>query len=315
MSQKLCGMAGGKASVSYLTVSTFVILGILLIARPYAAVAIAAFVVGLGAVYLRQLTGKKTKSALTADVFQEFELAKKTIVSHNVTIYRFNLPTPESVLGLPIGQHVSLCASIRQPDGTFKEISRSYTPISGDDQPGSFDLLIKTYPQGNMTQHLASMTVGQSIRARGPKGNFTYTSNMVRRLGMIAGGTGITPMLQIIDAIMRGRESGDQTEIDLIYANVTVEDILQSVILDKHAEDPGIRVHYVLDRPPEGWDGGIGYVTADMITRWLPGPAPDIKILLCGPPPMVAALKRTTEKLGYEKSRPISKLEDQVFAF
>lgn len=110
------------------------------------------------------------------------------------------------------------------------------------------------------------MTVGQSIRARGPKGNFTYTPNMVRRLGMIAGGTGITPMLQIIDAIVRGRESGDQTEIDLIYANVTVEDILQKVILDKHAEDPGIRVHYVLDRPPEGWDGGIGYVTADMIT-------------------------------------------------
>ncbi|KAL2687393.1 NADH-cytochrome b5 reductase [[Neocosmospora] mangrovei] len=235
--------------------------------------------------------------------------------STQVDSYRFKLPTPESTLGLPIGQHISIGAAIKQPDGIVKEIIRSYTPISGDHQPGYFDLLIKAYPKGNISQFVASLSIGQSIRVRGPKGAFTYTPNMVRRFGMIAGGTGITPMLQIMTAIVRGRSSGDRTEVDFIFANVTEEDILLKEELDKLVQDDGIRVRYVLDKPPHGWKGGVGYITADMITKWLPAPAPDVKILLCGPPPMVGSLKKVTESLGYQKARAVSKLEDQVFSF
>lgn len=94
-----------------------------------------------------------------------------------------------------------------------------------------------------------------------------YTPNMVRHFGMVAGGTGITPMLQIVRAVIRGRAAGDKTQIDLIFANVTPQDILLKEDLDAlAAEDSGFRVHYVLDKPPEGWTGGVGYVTADMIT-------------------------------------------------
>lgn len=109
--------------------------------------------------------------------------------------------------------------------------------------------------------------MGHSIRVRGPKGAFTYTPNMVRHFGMIAGGTGITPMLQVVKAIVRGRAAGDRTEVDLIFANVTDKDILLREDLDALAqEDKGFRVHYVLDKPPEGWTGGVGYVTADMVS-------------------------------------------------
>jgi len=267
----------------------------------------------LGAYNLWNLQVKKV---LKPDVFQEFELQEKTIISHNVAIYRFKLPSSNSVLGLPIGQHISIGAPLPQPDGTTKEIVRSYTPISGDHQPGYFDLLIKSYPQGNISKHMASLVVGQTIRVRGPKGAFVYTPNMVRHFGMIAGGTGITPMLQIIRAIVRGRADGDRTQVDLIFANVTPQDILLQEDLDALTkEDAGIRVHYVLDKPPENWTGGVGYVTAEMITNWLPKPADDVKILLCGPPPMVSGLKKATESIGYKKARPVSKLEDQVFAF
>ncbi|EJP66833.1 hypothetical protein ACQRIT_006134 [Beauveria bassiana] len=256
------------------------------------------------------------KKVLKPDVFQEFELQEKTVISHNVAIYRFKLPSSQSVLGLPIGQHISIGAPLPQPDGTTKEIVRSYTPVSGDHQPGFFDLLIKSYPQGNISKMMASLLVGQTIRVRGPKGAFVYTPNMVRHFGMIAGGTGITPMLQIIRAITRGRAAGDVTEVDLIFANVSPQDILLKEDLDAlAAEDKGIRIHYVLDNPPEGWTGGVGYVTADMITKYFPKPADDVKILLCGPPPMISGLKKATESLGYKKARPVSKLEDQVFAF
>ncbi|OIW33814.1 ferredoxin reductase-like protein [Coniochaeta ligniaria NRRL 30616] len=253
---------------------------------------------------------------LKPDVFREFELKEKTVISHNVAIYRFNLPSANSILGLPIGQHISIGAAIMQPDGSAKEIVRSYTPISGDHQPGYFDLLIKSYPTGNISKHMAGLAVGQTIRVKGPKGAFVYKPNMVRHFGMIAGGTGITPMLQVVRAIIRGRAAGDRTQVDLIFANVTPQDILLKEDLDAlAAEDKGFRIHYVLDKPPAGWTGGVGYVTADMITKWLPKPAPDVKILLCGPPPMISGLKKTTEALGYQKARPVSKLDDQVFAF
>jgi cytochrome-b5 reductase len=271
---------------------------------PYA-VALAA-VLGSWKVY-----SNADRKVLKPNQFQQFELKEKTILSHNTAIYRFKLPRPTDVLGLPIGQHISLAASI---DG--KEVVRSYTPISSDEDRGFFDVLIKSYPTGNISKHMASLMVGQTMRVKGPKGAMVYTPNMCRHIGMIAGGTGITPMLQIIKAISRGRETGDRTEVDLIFANVNPDDILLKEDLDALAKnDPKFRVYYVLNNPPANWTGGVGFVTADMIKSKLPAPASDVKIMICGPPPMVSAMKKATLEVGYEKARPVSKLEDQVFCF
>jgi len=75
-----------------------------------------------------------------------------------------------------------------------------------------------------MTQHLASMTVGQKIDIRGPKGTMQYSRSLAKQVGMIAGGTGITPMYQLIRAICE--DDSDNTQISLIYANNTEGDIL-----------------------------------------------------------------------------------------
>lgn len=160
-----------------------------------------------------------------------------------------------------------------QADGTTKEVVRSYTPVSGDHQSRYFDLLIKTYPQGKISRHMSSLERGEKIRIRGPKGAFIYTSNMVRLFGMIAGGTGITPMLQIVREIVRGCADGDKTEVDIIFDNVNSEDILLTEELDSLTQDTGVRAYYVLNNPPENWTGGVGFVTANMINvRYLPRP-------------------------------------------
>jgi cytochrome-b5 reductase len=253
------------------------------------------------------------RKVLKPNEFQTFELKEKTILSHNTAIYRFKLPRPTDTLGLPIGQHISLAATIA---GQPKEVVRSYTPVSSDEDKGYFDVLIKSYPTGNISKHVASLMVGQTMKVKGPKGAMVYTPNMVRHFGMIAGGTGITPMLQVVKAIIRGRELGDRTEVDLIFANVNPEDILLKEDLDAlAAKDSKFRVHYVLNNPPEKWSGGVGFVTADFIKDKFPAPASDVKVLVCGPPPMVAAMKKATESLGFSKARPVSKLEDQVFCF
>ncbi|KAJ9645692.1 NADH-cytochrome b5 reductase [Coniosporium tulheliwenetii] len=253
----------------------------------------------------------QARKVLKPNEFQEFELKEKTIISHNVAIYRFGLPRPIDILGLPIGQHISVAATIA---GQPKEVVRSYTPISSDETPGYFDLLIKSYPTGNISKHMASLMVGQTMKVKGPKGAMVYTPNMVRHLGMIAGGTGITPMLQIIKAIIRGRPRNggtDRTEVDLIFANVNPEDILLKEDLDALVrEDEGFRAHYVLNNPPEKWDGGVGFVTPDIIKVCKGYQDPDLR-----PAPMVSAMKKATESLGYEKPRPVSKLQDQVFCF
>ncbi|KAF2222427.1 NADH-cytochrome b5 reductase 1 [Elsinoe ampelina] len=268
-----------------------------------------------------QVFANKTKTVLNPTTFQTFPLTEKTNLSHNTAVYRFKLPSETSILGLPIGQHISLAATLDVTDPKSgktesREVVRSYTPISSDNDTGYFDLLIKSYPTGNISKHLTTLKIGDKMKVKGPKGAMVYTPNMVRHFGMIAGGTGITPMLQIIRAILRGRKSGDKTEVDLIFANVNEEDILLREDLDKLArEDKNFRVHYVLNNPPEGWKGGVGFVTPEMIKANLPAPAGDVKILICGPPPMVSAMKKATESLGYTKARPVSKLEDQVFCF
>lgn len=71
-------------------------------------------------------------------------------------------------------------------------------------------------------------------------------------------------MLQIIKAILRNPD--DNTQVDLIFANVNVEDILLKEDLDElSAANDNFRVHYVLNNPPSEWIGNVGFVTADMI--------------------------------------------------
>jgi cytochrome-b5 reductase len=99
---------------------------------------------------------------------------------------------------------------------------------------------------------------------------------------MIAGGTGLTPMLQIIKAILKN--PNDKTKITLIYANVNVEDILLKVELDSLVSIYPSRfsIYYVLNNPPAGWTGGVGFVSKEMIKERMPPSSEDIKVLLCG---------------------------------
>lgn len=48
-----------------------------------------------------------------------------------------------------------------------------------------------------MSSKIQALQIGDTIKVRGPKGQFHYQPNMCKRIGMIAGGTGIAPMLQV----------------------------------------------------------------------------------------------------------------------
>lgn len=264
---------------------------------------------------------KKVKTTLiNPNEKYPLKLVEKVVLSHDTRLFRFGLPSSEHCLGLPIGQHIYLSARI---NGSL--IVRPYTPTSSDEDLGHMDLVIKVYhanvhpkfPEGGkMTQHLESLAVGDTIDVRGPsgllqyqgRGNFairpdkkTEPSNIqVKRVSMIAGGTGITPMLQLVRAVFRDPE--DTTCLSLLFANQTEEDILLKAELEEVAEQhpDRFKLWYTVDRPTEGWKYSSGFINAEMIETSLFPPASDNLVLLCGPPPMINfACIPNLDKLGY----------------
>lgn len=276
--------------------------------------AVIAVIVLVAVAFVGKVLSKRQRPAvLIPDKFQEFPLIMKTNLTHNTALYRFGLPGAEDVLGLPIGQHISIRAEI---DG--KEILRSYTPTSLDsDAQGYFELLVKTYEKGNISKVIGELNIGDKIQVRGPKGFYQYMPNMYTHIGMVAGGTGISPMYQIIKAI--STNPADKTKVYLVYGNVTEDDILLKAELDAivSSNPDQFKVRYLLDKPPaDEWTGGVGYVTEEVMKEHLPSAnQPSVQLLICGPRPMVSSVKKSAMVLGFEKAKPISKMGDQVFVF
>lgn len=248
-----------------------------------------------------------------------FKLIDKKIVSHDTRRFRFELQSPEHKLGLPVGNHMYLSAKVDD-----KLVIRPYTPVTSDDELGYFELVIKVYfknvhpkyPEGGkMSQYLDSLEIGDTVDIRGPSGKLTYLGRgkfavkentkdpvkfrTAKNVGLIAGGTGITPMLQIISAVIK--DSEDKTNISLLFANQTEKDILVRPELEELAKEcQNFTLWYTLDKPPEGWPYSSGFINDTMIKDHMPAPGPDTQILMCGPPPMINyACIPNLEKLGY----------------
>ncbi|KAH3902776.1 probable NADH-cytochrome b5 reductase 1 [Saccharomycodes ludwigii] len=275
----------------------------------------------IGVITINKTTNpsKTHRTVLIKDEFQEFPLISKTVLSHNTAIYRFKLPNETDRLGLPIGQHISI-SGVDYTTG--KSIMRSYTPTSLDSESsGFFELLIKAYENGNISKMFANLSIGDKIKARGPKGFYTYKPNMRKHLAMVCGGTGITPMYQILKSI--SHNSRDNTKVTLIYGNVSESDILLKNEIDEiinSGKNGQFKVYYMLDKAPEknpeSWEGGIGYITKEIMEEHLPKATDDgVQLLVCGPPGLVSSVKRNSLALGFEKAKALSKGDDQVFVF
>lgn len=242
-------------------------------------------------------------AAISKADFTAFPLVHVEEVSHNTKLFRFGLKHPRQSLELPIGKHISVMGY----DENNEEVRRPYTPTTLADTLGHFDLVVKLYPQGKMSQIFAKLTIGKTLLFRGPMGRFKYKANMKSFLGMVAGGTGITPMFQVIRAVLENPE--DKTKISLIFGNITEDDILLKPQLDtfQRAHPDRLEIFYILDKPPQGWTGGKGYVTPMMLTERFGSPDSGKMVLSCGPPPMKKALKAQLETLGFA--------DDMVFEF
>jgi len=146
-------------------------------------------------------------------------------------------------------------------------------------------------------------------------------TNEYSEVGLIAGGTGITPMLQVAERILDNPH--DETQVHLVFANVSADDMLLKDKIDEMAvkHPKQLKLTYVLDKPPLGWDGPSGYLTPEILRDALPKPGIVTKVMVCGPPGMVSAVcgpkankgKDQGELVGYLKTLGFT--ADQVFKF
>ena len=222
-------------------------------------------------------------------------LSKVTKLSSNTAIYRFAYDDPSATSGMTVASLLMTKAAIgsEKPDGSRANVLRPYTPITRPDVAGFLDLLVKTYPEGKMSKHIASLKVGDKLDFKGPIVKLQYKPNEHKQIGMVAGGTGITPMLQVIDEILA--DPADKTKVSLIFANQTESDILMKKEIDARAaaHPDKLSVYYVIDKSTawfSKWKGGVGYVTAPMLKEHLPASSEDAMVYVCGPPPMYKAI-------------------------
>eukprot|EP00978_Attheya_sp_CCMP212_P046389 scaffold389736_cov55-Attheya_sp.AAC.1 len=229
-----------------------------------------------------------------------FRLQKKIVVSHDTYMLDFALPTKDHILGLPTGKHVFLSAKI---DG--ETVMRRYTPISSNYDVGCVKFVIKAYrpcerfPKGGkMSQYLDIIEIGDSVDFRGPVGEFEYLENgqflkdgmasNAKEFNMLAGGSGITPCMQIAAEILR--HPLDSTKISLIFACRSEDDLLMRSTLDSWAIKfpEKFKIHYILsDSWPKDWKYSNGFVNKALFEKELYPASEDCYNLMCGPPIML----------------------------
>lgn len=232
------------------------------------------------------------EAAFDPQNFKKYKLLKVEQLTPNTSLFRFALPRPDMTADLPVASCIVTKAPIGE-DG--KAVIRPYTPTSSPDAKGHFDLVVKVYPTGVMSKHFGTLKPGDELECKGPIMKLKYEPNMKKAIGMVAGGTGITPMLQVMDEI--ARNPNDKTDVTLVFANVTEKDIILKEHIDTLvAKHPNIKVHYVLDKPPMFWRGGSGFITADMLKAHLPAPGPESMVFVCGPPGLMESVSGNKAK-------------------
>ncbi|WP_033294631.1 benzoate 1,2-dioxygenase electron transfer component BenC [Amycolatopsis jejuensis] len=171
------------------------------------------------------------------------------------------------------------------------EVTRSYS-FSNAPGDGQLTFLVKLTPGGVMSDYLTGRAKsGDELTFTGPHGSF-FLRETDRPVLLLAGGTGLAPMLSMV------RTMSDDRPVHLVYGVSTDEDLVETATLEKLATDlPGFTWDYCVSDPASAAPNK-GYVTTLIRDEHLHGG--DVAVYLCGPPPMVEAVRGHFASTGFE---------------
>jgi benzoate/toluate 1,2-dioxygenase reductase subunit len=200
--------------------------------------------------------------------------------------FSITLDEPDELDFLP-GQYVN----VKVP-GTDQTRSYSFSSAPGATQ-ASF--VVRNVPNGLMSTWLTdSAQPGDAISFAGPYGSF-YLRAVQRPVLMLAGGTGIAPFLAMLDTLAA---KGFTHPVRLVYAVTNDQDLVELDRLDRIAQAHP-RFEYVTTVAAESSSHPRkGYATAHVEPGWMNGG--DVDVYLCGPVPMVEAVRGWLEATGVQ---------------
>lgn len=220
--------------------------------------------------------------------FKEYQLGEIIPITHDTALFRFLMDDPEEEFNLKPCS--TLQVMYKYGVQVADQCQRFYTPVTANGTKGYFDLIVKRKNEGKMTSHLFGMHVGDRLLIRSIGLKVQYRPNRWDHIGLIAGGTGFTPMLQVIrHALSEPLDPNvvDKTKLSFLFCNRTDKHVLLKGLFDdlarKHADR--FRVAYTVDKVVEkSWKGYVGYVTEEMIKATMPPPTDkNYIIMICGP--------------------------------
>lgn len=188
-----------------------------------------------------------------------------------------------------------LQVEVQSDDGT--KAKRSYTIASSPTQRAYVELTVKREAQGTVSRHLHDIVKrGDLVRIAGPFGHFTFTGSDAESIVLIAGGVGITPMMSVLRFLTDTAWAGD---IFFVYAARSTEEFLfRTEIEQLERRHANLRVFASMQRTPGTvWHGAEGPITRELLESAVPEIAKR-RIHLCGPPPMMLAMRNILTEIG-----------------
>lgn len=137
---------------------------------------------------------------------------------------------------------------------------------------------------GDFTAAIGDVPPGTLAYVDGPHGAFTIDRYPAAGYVFVAGGVGITPFLSILQTMA---DRGDPRPITLIYADKVWDDVAYREAISALRDRLDLDIVYVLEDPPDGWDGEAGFVTDELLERRLPKDRFTRDYMICGPPVMM----------------------------
>ncbi|KGA14737.1 hypothetical protein GM50_19045 [freshwater metagenome] len=173
-------------------------------------------------------------------------------------------------------------------------------PYSISAAPTAHYLRITVKDLGDHSRSLADLKPGTRVFMEGPYGAFTAGRASRKHVVLIGGGVGITPVRAIIEEFRNG------VQLDVIVRVSRSEDLILREELDYLAaqSDGSIRIHYLVGSRK------LHPMDAKSITAIVPRFA-DSDIYICGPAPLVDAVRDAAHEVGVPKNR----FHDEAFAF
>lgn len=192
-------------------------------------------------------------------------------------------------LAKPVGFLPGQYVNISVP-GTDKHRSYSFSSAPGASE-GSF--LIRNLPGGVMSTYLGEQAKpGDAVTLTGPMGAF-YLRPLERPQLWLAGGTGLAPFLSMLEQVA---EQGSDQPITLYYAVTRAADLVELDRVNQLAEKIGNATVITILAAEEDAHERKGFVTDHVTAEDLNGG--DCDVYLCGPPPMVEAVRAHFDNLG-----------------